>query len=46
LKAVCVKAGMITLRQGMTKITPEHYVDSIAEVQAKKETGSYVQKHL
>jgi SpoVK/Ycf46/Vps4 family AAA+-type ATPase len=40
LKAVCVEAGMIALRSGMTKISHEHYVDAIAEVQAKKkETG-------
>ena len=36
LKAVCVEAGMIALRKGMTKIGHEHYVDAIAEVQAKK----------
>ncbi|KAF2859871.1 26S protease-like protein regulatory subunit 6A [Piedraia hortae CBS 480.64] len=36
LKAVCVEAGMIALRSGRTKISHEHYVDAIAEVQAKK----------
>ncbi|KAL8843294.1 MAG: hypothetical protein Q9170_000152 [Blastenia crenularia] len=36
LKAVCVEAGMIALRKGMAKIGHEHYVDAIAEVQAKK----------
>ncbi|KAL2164726.1 hypothetical protein VTH06DRAFT_21 [Thermothelomyces fergusii] len=36
LKAVCVEAGMIALRQGKNKIGHEHYVDAIAEVQAKK----------
>ena len=36
LKAVCVEAGMIALRKGMVKIGHEHYVDAIAEVQAKK----------
>lgn len=36
LKAVCVEAGMIALRKGQSKITHEHYVDAIAEVQAKK----------
>ncbi|ETN41070.1 26S protease regulatory subunit 6A [Cyphellophora europaea CBS 101466] len=36
LKAVCVEAGMIALRKGNSKITHEHYVDAIAEVQAKK----------
>ena len=29
-------AGMIALRKGFSKITHEHYVDAIAEVQAKK----------
>ena len=42
LKAVCVEAGMIALRSGMSKVTHEHFVDAIAEVQAKKkETGTY-----
>ncbi|KAI9751203.1 MAG: 26S proteasome regulatory subunit 6A [Lichina confinis] len=36
LKAVCVEAGMIALRTGQTRISHEHYVDAIAEVQAKK----------
>jgi len=36
LKAVCVEAGMIALRMGKNKISHEHYVDAIAEVQAKK----------
>ncbi|GAB7339396.1 hypothetical protein MBLNU457_6034t1 [Dothideomycetes sp. NU457] len=36
LKAVCVEAGMIALRSGKTKISHEHYVDAISEVQAKK----------
>lgn len=36
LKAVCVEAGMIALRSGKVKISHEHYVDAIAEVQAKK----------
>ncbi|KAM3421626.1 hypothetical protein BST61_g2012 [Cercospora zeina] len=36
LKAVCVEAGMIALRSGHSKISHEHYVDAIAEVQAKK----------
>ncbi|KAF2431184.1 26S protease regulatory subunit 6A [Tothia fuscella] len=36
LKAVCVEAGMIALRLGQSKISHEHYVDAIAEVQAKK----------
>jgi 26S proteasome regulatory subunit T5 len=36
LKAVCVEAGMIALRKGMSKVGHENYVDAIAEVQAKK----------
>ena len=36
LKAVCVEAGMIALRGGQHKISHEHYVDAISEVQAKK----------
>ena len=36
LKAVCVEAGMIALRTGHNRISHEHYVDAIAEVQAKK----------
>lgn len=36
LKAVCVEAGMIALRTGHSKISHEHYVDAISEVQAKK----------
>lgn len=39
LKAVCVEAGMIALRSGQSKISHEHYVDAIAEVQAKKKVG-------
>ncbi|KAI1933565.1 26S proteasome regulatory subunit 6A [Ophidiomyces ophidiicola] len=45
LKAVCVEAGMIALRKGMSKVGHEHYVDAIAEVQAKKKdtnVGIYV----
>ncbi|KAL1301700.1 hypothetical protein AAFC00_005909 [Neodothiora populina] len=36
LKAVCVEAGMIALRNGHSKISHEHYVDAISEVQSKK----------
>jgi len=36
LKAVCVEAGMIALREGATKLTHEHFLSGIAEVQAKK----------
>merc|ERR1712187_735346 len=45
LKAVCVEAGMIALRKGMSKIDHENYVDAIVEVQAKKKDtnmGIYV----
>lgn len=45
LKAVCVEAGMIALRKGLSKIGHENYVDAIAEVQAKKKDtnmGIYV----
>lgn len=42
LKAVCVEAGMIALRMGKNKISHEHYVDAIAEVQAKKKDVSTV----
>ncbi|KAH0555629.1 hypothetical protein GP486_006427 [Trichoglossum hirsutum] len=42
LKAVCVEAGMIALRAGHVKISHEHYVDAIAEVQSKrKETVNF-----
>lgn len=40
LKAVCVEAGMIALRLGKNQIGHEHYVDAIAEVQAKKKDVS------
>lgn len=40
LKAVCVEAGMIALRMGKNKISHEHYVDAIAEVQSKKKEVS------
>ncbi|EPY52720.1 19S proteasome regulatory subunit Rpt5 [Schizosaccharomyces cryophilus OY26] len=36
LKSVCVEAGMIALRQGDTKITHEHFMDGILEVQMRK----------
>ena len=42
LKAVCVEAGMIALRMGKNKIGHEHYVDAIAEVQAKKKGTFYL----
>ena len=36
------EAGMIALRSGKNKISHEHYVDAIAEVQAKKKEVSLV----
>ncbi|KAK0550541.1 26S proteasome regulatory subunit 6A, partial [Tilletia horrida] len=36
LKAVCVEAGMIALREGAAMVDHEHYVGGIMEVQAKK----------
>ncbi|KAF8319708.1 26S proteasome subunit P45 [Clavulina sp. PMI_390] len=36
LKAVCVEAGMIALREGASKLNHEHFHSGIAEVQAKK----------
>ncbi|GJE91617.1 26S protease regulatory subunit [Phanerochaete sordida] len=36
LKAVCVEAGMIALREGATKLSHEHFLTGIAEVQSKK----------
>lgn len=31
LKAVCVEAGMIALREGATKLVHEHFLSGIAE---------------
>lgn len=36
LKAVCVEAGMLALREGATVLDHEHYMGGILEVQAKK----------
>jgi len=36
LKAVCVEAGMIALRNENTQLTHQDFVEAIAEVQAKK----------
>ncbi|KAI0917188.1 26S proteasome regulatory subunit 6A-A [Taiwanofungus camphoratus] len=36
LKAVCVEAGMIALREGAQKLNHEHFLSGIAEVQSKK----------
>jgi len=42
LKAVCVEAGMIALRMGKNKISHEHYVDAIAEVQVCLHHHSFI----
>ncbi|KAF5309337.1 hypothetical protein D9611_014007 [Ephemerocybe angulata] len=39
LKAVCVEAGMIALREGATKLNHEHFLTGIAEVQSKKKNN-------
>ncbi|KAG8961618.1 26S proteasome regulatory subunit 6A [Tulasnella sp. 419] len=39
LKAVCVEAGMIALREGATKLNHEHFHSGIAEVQSKKKNN-------
>ncbi|EIW81020.1 26S proteasome subunit P45 [Coniophora puteana RWD-64-598 SS2] len=36
LKATCVEAGMIALREGATRLSHEHFLSGIAEVQSKK----------
>ncbi|CAE6464301.1 unnamed protein product [Rhizoctonia solani] len=36
LKAVCVEAGMIALREGASQLNHEHFHGGIAEVQSKK----------
>ena len=36
LKAVCVEAGMIALRNGHTELSHEDYVEAVSEVQSKK----------
>ncbi|KAL0580655.1 26S proteasome regulatory subunit 6A [Marasmius crinis-equi] len=36
LKAVCVEAGMIALREGASKLGHEHFLSGISEVQSKK----------
>eukprot|EP01134_Creolimax_fragrantissima_P007798 CFRG7798T1 len=39
LKAVCVEAGMIALRNESTELAHEDYMDGIQEVQSKKKTS-------
>ncbi|KDN53258.1 putative RPT5-26S proteasome regulatory subunit [Tilletiaria anomala UBC 951] len=41
LKAVCVEAGMIALREGATQLDHEHFYGGIMEVQAKKQNEMY-----
>ncbi|GJN94611.1 hypothetical protein Rhopal_007694-T1 [Rhodotorula paludigena] len=41
LKAVCVEAGMIALREGFTEINHEHYLSGILEVQSKKKNDHF-----
>jgi len=41
LKATCVEAGMIALREGATEINHEHYLSGILEVQAKKKNDQF-----
>jgi len=39
LKAVCVEAGMIALREGATRLSHEHFLSGIGEVQNKKKNS-------
>ncbi|KAJ7581177.1 26S proteasome subunit P45 [Mycena floridula] len=39
LKAVCVEAGMIALREGASKLGHEHFLSGVAEVQSKKKNN-------
>jgi len=39
MKAVCVEAGMTTLRRGGTQLRHEDFVDGIMQVQAKKKAS-------
>lgn len=41
LKAVCVEAGMIALREGATVLDHEHFHGGIQEVQAKKKNDQF-----
>ncbi|KAK4701867.1 26S proteasome regulatory subunit T5, partial [Phenoliferia sp. Uapishka_3] len=41
LKAVCVEAGMIALREGSKQIGHEHYLSGILEVQSKKKNNQF-----
>ena len=39
VKAICVEAGMCSLRRSGTQVRHEDFVDGIAAVQAKKKTS-------
>ncbi|KOS13504.1 26s proteasome subunit p45 [Malassezia pachydermatis] len=41
LKAVCVEAGMIALREGATELDHEHFLGGILEVQALKKSDHF-----
>jgi len=42
LKAVCVEAGMIALREGATRLGHEHFISGIAEGKSRLFTASLV----
>ena len=42
LKAVCVEAGMIALREGAKELNHEHFHGGILEVAAKKKSDHFV----
>lgn len=39
VKAICVEAGMCSLRRGGTQVRHEDFVEGIAAVQSKKKTS-------
>ncbi|GAA6016665.1 hypothetical protein JCM10207_000141 [Rhodosporidiobolus poonsookiae] len=41
LKAVCVEAGMIALREGLTEVGHENFLSGILEVQSKKKNDHF-----
>jgi len=41
LKAVCVEAGMIALREGATKLSHEHFLSGISEGKLMNEMSRY-----
>lgn len=44
LKAVCVEAGMIALREGAKELNHEHFHGGILEVAAKKKSDHFVSR--